>query len=90
MLRWVATTGEKGPPALDGPPRTKSAVAQRRGLTACEGWSETASTTNGVWQNGGRCPPYGTDACAIWRFVGNEAGTHDISLQLSVLRRPRG
>ncbi|HUU97783.1 MAG TPA: hypothetical protein VM487_18765 [Phycisphaerae bacterium] len=48
MLRWVATTGEKGPPALDGPPRTKSAVAQRQGLAAGQGWSETASATIGA------------------------------------------
>lgn len=45
MLRWVAPTGDKGPLALDGPLRTKSAVAQRRGLAACQGWSETASAT---------------------------------------------
>ncbi|MCK4660107.1 MAG: hypothetical protein KAV82_11350 [Phycisphaerae bacterium] len=48
ILRWVATTGEKGPPAIDGPLRTKSAVAQRRGLAACQGWSETASATIGA------------------------------------------
>ena len=48
VLKWVATTGEKGPPALDGPPRTESAVAQRRGLAACQGWSETASATIGA------------------------------------------
>ncbi len=47
MLRWVSTSGEKGPPALDGPPRTKSAVAQRQGLAAGQGWSETASATIG-------------------------------------------
>ncbi len=48
MLRWGATTGEKGPPALDGPLRTKSAAAQRRGLGACQGWSETASAMIGA------------------------------------------
>jgi type IV secretory pathway VirB10-like protein len=30
LLRWVNPAGEKGPPALDGPPRAKPAVAQRR------------------------------------------------------------
>ena len=48
MVRWLSIRGEAGPPALDGLPRTKSAVAQRRGLTACQGWSETASATVGV------------------------------------------
>ncbi len=48
MVRWLGTRGEAGPPALDGLPRTKSAVAQRRGLTACQGWSETASATIGA------------------------------------------
>lgn len=36
MLRRVATTGEKGPPALDGPPRTKPGVARQRVLAACQ------------------------------------------------------
>ena len=48
MLRWLSTRGEAGPPVLDGPPRRKSAVAQRRGLTACQGWSETTSATIGA------------------------------------------
>ncbi len=26
MVRWLGTRGEAGPPALDGPPRTKSAA----------------------------------------------------------------
>jgi hypothetical protein len=47
MLRWVSMTGEKGPPALDGPRRTKFAAAQRP-LAACQGWSETASATVGA------------------------------------------
>ena len=48
MLRWENTRGETGPPVLDGPARTKSAVAQRQGLAACQGWSETASATIGA------------------------------------------
>jgi hypothetical protein len=48
MSRSVATTAENGPPALDRPPRTKSALAQRRDLAACHAWSETASATVGA------------------------------------------
>ena len=48
MLRWVATSGEKGPPALDGTPRAKPGVAQQRGSTASQGWSETGSATIGA------------------------------------------
>lgn len=48
LLRWVNPTGEKGPPALDGAPRAKAAVAQRRVLAPCQGWSETAPATIGV------------------------------------------
>jgi len=47
LLRWVNPKGEKGPPALDGPPRAKPAVAQRRVWAACQGWSETATATIG-------------------------------------------
>ncbi|NOT01326.1 MAG: hypothetical protein HOP29_11940 [Phycisphaerales bacterium] len=48
MLRWVSTRGDKGPPALDDPSRAKLAVAQRRVLAGCHGWSETASATIGA------------------------------------------
>ena len=48
MVRWLSTRGEAGPLPLEGLPRTKSAVAQRRGLTACQGWSETVSATVGA------------------------------------------
>ena len=30
------------------PPRTESALAQRRGLAACQAWTETASATIGA------------------------------------------
>ena len=48
MLRCLGTCSEAGPPALGGPLRTKSTVAQRRSLTACQGWSERASATIGA------------------------------------------
>jgi hypothetical protein len=46
MVKGFRST--RGPPALDRPRRTKSAVAQRRCLTVCQGWSEAGSATIGV------------------------------------------
>jgi hypothetical protein len=47
MLRWVNSRGETGPPALDGPRRTKFALAKRP-PAAGQGWSETATATIGA------------------------------------------
>ena len=47
MLRWINSKAETGPPALDGPQRTKFATA-KRALAACQGWSQTVSATIGA------------------------------------------
>jgi hypothetical protein len=47
LLRWVNPTGEKGPPALDGPLPLQCSPAHRS-PAACQGWSETATETIGA------------------------------------------
>jgi hypothetical protein len=86
LLRWVNPTGEKGPPALDGPLRAKPAVAERRVWAACQGWSETATATIGAQRKQSEGVPSPVWTCARWVRADSPQSPRSPGVKLKTLR----